>query len=114
MAGGGVVADTCLAFNRRCWSFDLADPLKTRPEVEVFRWSPERLVWHVKGKERPDLIFFDPPYFKKQENQYPQESISMLSREEYLRFFRELFPLFREHSRAKARIAKGTYCLPQG
>jgi DNA modification methylase len=21
MAGGGVVADTCLAFNRRCWSF---------------------------------------------------------------------------------------------
>ncbi|MBC8440337.1 MAG: ParB/RepB/Spo0J family partition protein, partial [Deltaproteobacteria bacterium] len=23
MAGGGVVADTCLAFNRQCWSFDL-------------------------------------------------------------------------------------------
>jgi DNA-binding CsgD family transcriptional regulator len=22
MAGGGVVADTCLAFNRKCWSFD--------------------------------------------------------------------------------------------
>ena len=25
MAGGGVVADTCLAFNRRCWSFDMND-----------------------------------------------------------------------------------------
>ena len=24
MAGGGVVADTCLAFNRKCWSFDMA------------------------------------------------------------------------------------------
>ena len=25
MAGGGVVGDTCLAFNRRCWSFDMVD-----------------------------------------------------------------------------------------
>jgi hypothetical protein len=25
MAGGGVVADTCLAFNRRCWGFDMVD-----------------------------------------------------------------------------------------
>lgn len=31
MAGGGVVTDTCLAFNRRCWSFDLLDRMKTRP-----------------------------------------------------------------------------------
>jgi len=32
MAGGGVVADTCLAFNRQCCSFDLLDRIKTRPE----------------------------------------------------------------------------------
>ncbi len=105
MAGGGVVADTCLAFNRRCWSFDLADPLKTRPEVEVFRWTSQGLLWPVKGKEKPVLIFFDPPYFNKMTQQYAEESISILSREEYLKFFRELFPLFREHSRKKARIA---------
>jgi len=36
MAGGAVVADTCLAFNRRCWSFDLLDRIKTRPEIEPF------------------------------------------------------------------------------
>jgi len=52
MAGDGVVVDTCLAFNRKCWSFDMADRLKTRPEVEVFRWSPESLLWPVKGKEK--------------------------------------------------------------
>ena len=105
MAGGGVVPDTCCAFNRRCWSFDVADRPETRPEIEHHRWNPESLVWPVKGKEKPDLIFFDPPYFKKQGNHYPEESISMLSRKEYLEFFRELFPLFREHAKADAYIA---------
>jgi len=44
MAGGGVVPDTCLAFNRRCWSFDLADRPETQPEIELFQWNPESLV----------------------------------------------------------------------
>ena len=39
MAGGGVVADTCLAFNRKCWSFDLLDRIQTRPEIEPFLWD---------------------------------------------------------------------------
>jgi hypothetical protein len=39
MAGGAVVADTCLAFNRKCWSFDLLDRIKTRPEIEPFLWD---------------------------------------------------------------------------
>ena len=34
MAGGGVVADTCLALNRKCWSFDMDDRPETRPEIE--------------------------------------------------------------------------------
>ena len=37
------------------------DRLETRPEIEPFQWNPERLQWPVKGKEKPDLIFFDPP-----------------------------------------------------
>jgi hypothetical protein len=37
--------------------------------------------------------------------QYEKESISTLSRKEYLKFFRELFPLFKEHSKKNARIA---------
>jgi hypothetical protein len=61
MAGGGVVPDTCLAFNRRCWSFDLADRPETRPEIEPHQWNPERLVSPVKGKERPDLFIFADP-----------------------------------------------------
>ena len=105
MAGGGVVADTCLAFHRKCWSFDLDDRLETRPEIEPYQWNPDSLMWPVKGKEKPDLIFFDPPYFNKLADQYRKESISSLDREEYLRFFREFFPLAKEHSKTSARIA---------
>jgi len=113
MAGGGVVADTCLAFHRKCWSFDLDDRPETRPEIEPYQWKPESLLWPVppkgrragKGKEKPDLIFFDPPYFNKLADQYRKESISSLSRKEYLRFFQELFPLARERSKSSARIA---------
>lgn len=113
MAGGGVVADTCLAFHRKCWSFDLDDRPETRPEIEPYLWKPESLLWPVppkerragKGKEKPDLVFFDPPYFKKLADQYGKESISGLSRKEYLRFFREFFSLAKEHSKPSARIA---------
>jgi DNA modification methylase len=105
MAGGGVVPDTCLAFHRKCWSFDLADRPETRPEIEPYHWDPDALAWPVKGKEKPDLIFFDPPYFNKMAEQYEKESISGFSRKEYLKFFRELFPLFKEHSKKDACIA---------
>jgi len=37
--------------------------------------------------------------------QYAEGSISHLSRKEYLKFFRELFPLFKENSKTNARIA---------
>ena len=40
MAGGGVVADTCLAFNRRCWSFDMDNRPDRRPEIEPCFWAP--------------------------------------------------------------------------
>jgi len=39
MAGGGVVAETCLAFNRKCWSFDMDDRPDTRPEIEPCFWD---------------------------------------------------------------------------
>ena len=65
MAGGGVVADTCLALNRKCWSFDMDDRPETRPEIEPCFWDITNLKWPIKGKTKPDLIIFDPPYFKK-------------------------------------------------
>ncbi len=36
-------------------------PPETRPEIEPYHWDPDNLAWPVKGKEKPDLIFFDPP-----------------------------------------------------
>ena len=105
MAGGGVVPDTCLAFRRKCWSFDIVDRPETRPEIEPFQWNPKNLQWPVKGKEKPDLIFLDPPYFKKMADQYVKESISGLSRKEYLSFFLKFFSLAKENSKANGRIA---------
>ncbi|MEA1900577.1 MAG: hypothetical protein U9N47_07415 [Thermodesulfobacteriota bacterium] len=32
--------------------------------------------WPIKGKTKPDLIIFDPPYFKKQSNNYDPDGIS--------------------------------------
>ena len=105
MAGGGVVSDTCLAFNRRCWSFDLLDRIKTRPEIEPFLWDPENLTWPVQTGKKPDLIFFDPPYFKKMADHYMEGSISDCSRPRYLKFFKNLFCLIKEHSKPSTRIA---------
>ena len=105
MAGGAVVADTCLAFNRRCWSFDLLDRIKTRPEIEPFLWDPENLAWPVPAAKKPDLIFFDPPYFKKMAEHYMKGSISDFSKAKYLKFFKDLFSLMREHSKPSTRIA---------
>ena len=105
MAGGGVVADTCLAFNRKCWSFDLLDRTKTRPEIEPFLWDPENLAWPVPAGKKPDLIFFDPPYFKKMAEHYMKGSISDFSKVRYLKFFKDLFSLMKEHSKPSTRIA---------
>jgi len=105
MAGGGVVADTCLAFNRQCWSFDLLDRVKTRPEIEPFLWNPENLAWPLPSGKKPDLIFFDPPYFKKMAAHYMKGSISDFTKPQYLSFFRNIFSLMREQSKPSTLMA---------
>ena len=105
MAGGGVVADVCLAFNRQCWSFDLLDRVKTRPEIEPFLWDPENLAWPLPTGKKPDLIFFDPPYFKKMAAHYMKGSISDFSKPQYLSFFRNIFSLMREQSKPSTLMA---------
>jgi len=101
----GTVTGTCLVFNRRCWSFDLSDRIKTRPEIEPFLWDHKKLSWPVKAGKKPDLIFFDPPYFKKMADHYMKGSISDFSRPQYLKFFKDLFCLMGEHSKPSTRIA---------
>jgi len=99
MAGGGVVADTALALNRRCWSFDMKDMADARPEIEPYFWDIKDLKWPVYGKTRPDLILFDPPYFSKKAEDYDGKSISGLSKEAYLDFLCRFFKLAHENSK---------------
>jgi DNA-binding NarL/FixJ family response regulator len=105
MAGGGVVPDVCLAFHRRCWSFDLSDRKDKRPEIEVYQWKAKGMKWPVNSKEKPDLIFFDPPYFKKMASHYSDDSISNLSKDSYLAFFKSFLKLAFNHSKPTTRLA---------
>jgi hypothetical protein len=105
MAGGGVVADTCLAFNRKCWSFDMVDRIDERPEIEPHFWDTGNLKWPISNKTKPDLIIFDPPYFSKKAKEYEQGSISNLSREGYLAFLERFFKLAGENSKKETRLA---------
>ncbi|MGD9161968.1 MAG: DNA methyltransferase [Desulfobacteraceae bacterium] len=105
MAGGGVTADTCLAFNRRCWSFDMADRPDERPDIEPWFWDINNLKWPVNGKTKPDLIIFDPPYFSKKAKEYEEESISNLSKKDYMDFLERFFRIAGENSKKGTRLA---------
>ena len=104
MAGGGVTADTCLAFNRKCWSFDMVDRIDERPEIEYHFWDKDNLKWPVNGKTKPDLIIFDPPYFSKKAKEYEENSISNLTREDYMDFLEAFFRLAFDNSKKGTRL----------
>jgi len=108
MAGGGVCADTCLALGRRCWSLDMDDRPDTRPEIEPYHWNQD-CNWEdlpiIKSKGKPDLIICDPPYFDKKSDEYAEESISGLSRKEYLKFLKKFFLFLRKISKKNTRLA---------
>ena len=108
MAGGGVVPDVCLLFERKCQSFDLA-LRDNRPEIQRYYWDPQNWTWPVTKK--PDLIFFDPPYFSKKERDYEKKtnaespSISSYTKEEYESFLEGFFLLAHRKSKAITRMA---------
>jgi len=111
MAGGGVVPDTCLLFERRCQAFDLAaqDKQGKRPEIEYHHWDSKKETWPVTKK--PDLIFFDPPYYTKKKKAYEQKankqtpSISSYTKQDYERFFKDFFTLAHKQSKPTTRMA---------
>jgi len=109
MAGGGVVADTCLALNRKCWSFEMEDRPETRPEIEPHTWTPpdtpNKPDWPINSKEKPDLIIFDPPYFDKKAADYADKSISGLPKKEYLEFLEAFFALLKQNAKKTTRLA---------
>lgn len=108
MAGGGVVSDVCLVFERKCRSFDLATR-DDRPEIRYDYWASQEGHWPESRK--PDLIFFDPPYFTKKEREYREmagdntPSISSYPKEAYEEFFRSFFLLARQNVKKTTRIA---------
>ena len=108
MAGGGVVTDVCLLFERKCQSFDLA-LRDNRPEIEYHHWDPQKWTWPVTKK--PDLIFFDLPYFSKKEKEYSEKanektpSISSYTKEDYERFLEGFFLLAHKKSKETTRMA---------
>lgn len=114
MAGGGVVPDVCLTFGRQCRAFDIKTRPE-RPEIQAHYWNPDNMTWPealTDGYNRkPDLIFFDPPYYKKKETEYTEGTqedtmpISSLPRDKYLAFFRDFFTLAYQNSKPEARLA---------
>jgi len=104
MAGGGVVPDVCLAFGRRCYAVDMK-ARRERPEIVRHEWKPGDLCWPEWLRAKPDLIFWDPPYFRKMAADYGPGSVSALPREEYLQFFRDALRLFAGRTAPGARLA---------
>jgi len=108
MAGGGVVSDVCLLFERKCQSFDLATR-DNRPEIQYHHWDQQSNDWPVTKK--PDLIFFDPPYYKKKEKAYREKttekvpSISSYSKERYGEFIEGFFILACKNTKQTTRMA---------
>jgi len=108
MAGGGVVPDVCLLFGRKCQSFDLA-VRDNRPEILRHHWDPRNWKWPMTKK--PDLIFFDPPYFSKKEKAYEKNakentpSISSYTKEDYERFLEGFFLLAHKNAKPTTSMA---------
>jgi len=108
MAGGGVVSDVCLLFERKCQSFDLATR-DNRADIEYHHWDPQKWTWPITRK--PDLIFFDPPYFSKKEKEYEKKataetpSISSYSKGGYEEFIESFLILAHKNTGEETRIA---------
>ena len=108
MAGGGVASDVCMLFERKCQSFDIATR-DNRPEIQYHHWESRDGGWPIAKK--PDLIFFDPPYFSKKEKEYEKKanentpSISSYTKEEYERFLEGFFLLAHKKSKETTRMA---------
>jgi transposase len=114
MAGGGVVPDVCLAFDRKCRAFDLSTR-PARPEIQEHYWSLGAMEWPEVLKQgygkKADLIFWDAPYFSKKQEEYEGKSneehlpVSSYGRDEYLAFFDEFLRLARENAKPTTRLA---------
>jgi len=108
MTGGGTTTDVCLAFGRKCDAYDLHhDPKK--PEIRQHYWDLEDMQWP--DAKKPDLLFFDPPYFDKMKDSYEsltqngEVPVSSLENGDYMQFFEDFFLLAKKNSKKGTRMA---------
>lgn len=101
MAGGGTTNDACLLMGRKCYSYDINPPENRRDimQHDYLNGPPGRV-------KKADLIFLDPPYFKKKEVEYGSESISALNREDYLKAIDKLAEVCEGH---RVALVMGKY-----
>jgi len=82
MAGGGVTIDCCKYYDRRCLAYDKR-PSKKREDIK----KNDILLGYPREANNCDLIFLDPPYYKKKEKEYGEASISAKGKKDYLEDF---------------------------
>lgn len=102
MAGGGVVGDVCAVTNRRYMMYDIKP---TRPDIHKNDLTEK---WPL-GADNADLVFLDPPYYKKLEEEYGPESISALNREDYLAFFGKLAKMIWDSGAKRVALLMSDY-----
>ena len=95
MVGSGTTIDACAYMGRRVYGCD-ANPAEGR--FDVIEHNIAKDGWHPRTKDAK-LIFWDPPYFAKKDDEYCDESISRLDREAYIDFFSDA--LAQAHSTVK-------------
>lgn len=92
MAGGGSTIDACLVMGRKCLAFDKESKrpdIKSRDTIEEGIEMPKKS-GPGEEKTKADLVFVDPPYWNMKDDDYPDGSISSLSRSEFYESLQKL------------------------
>lgn len=107
MVGSGTTLDACLLMGRKARGYDI-DGRHERCDIETHNIAADG--W-PKSVEKAGLIFWDPPYYSKMDKStigkdgYIDGSISGLSADEYLEFFRNAFKSLYEAVAPNTRLA---------
>ena len=81
MAGGGITGDVCKVMNRKYLMYDINPTSDEVTKHNITKGLPEQA-------HNADLVFWDPPYYKKLEKDYDHPgSISSMNRTQYLQSF---------------------------
>jgi len=83
MAGSGTTLDVCKLMDRNCLCYDVAPIREDIKKHDIKEGFPQEV-------KHCNLIFIDPPYYKKLQGKYDRNSISELPKEQFLEFISKL------------------------